>query len=91
MAAIDERGAELCILMQKRRDKEAAERFFIRVLRSCPLPRKIVADQLHAPNADLLTFSLVESGRNSQRSLVSRGFRGFSPDTTNGNLSNGGA
>ncbi|BDC44726.1 hypothetical protein PTKU15_80230 [Paraburkholderia terrae] len=42
--AVDEHGAELDILVQKRRDKAAAERFFRRVLRSCPVPRKIVTD-----------------------------------------------
>jgi putative transposase len=33
--AVDEHGAELDILVQKRRDKAAAKRFFKRVLRSC--------------------------------------------------------
>jgi putative transposase len=46
--AVDEHGAELDILVQKRRDKAAAERFFRRVLRSCPVPRKIVTDQLRS-------------------------------------------
>jgi putative transposase len=43
--AVDEDGAELDILLQKRRDKAAAKRFFKRVLRSSPVPRKIVTDQ----------------------------------------------
>ena len=43
-----ERGAELDILLQKRRDKTAAKRFFKRVLRSNPVPRKIVTDQLRS-------------------------------------------
>ncbi|MGF6734714.1 hypothetical protein OKW50_006886 [Paraburkholderia youngii] len=34
------------LLLQKRRDKAAAKRFFKRVLRSRPVPRKIVTDQL---------------------------------------------
>lgn len=46
--AVDEHGAELDILLQKRRDKAAAKRFFKRVLRSSPLPRKIVTDQLRS-------------------------------------------
>jgi putative transposase len=46
--AVDEHGAELDILLQKRRDKDAAERFFKRVLRSHPVPRKIVTDQLRS-------------------------------------------
>ncbi|TDY21369.1 putative transposase [Paraburkholderia sp. BL6665CI2N2] len=46
--AVDEHGAELEILLQKRRDKAAAKRFFNRVLRSCPAPRKIVTDQLRS-------------------------------------------
>jgi len=46
--AVDEHGAELDILLQKRRDKAAAKRFFQRVLRSCPAPRKIVTDQLRS-------------------------------------------
>jgi putative transposase len=44
--AVDENGAELDVLVQKRRDKAAAKRFFRRVLRSNPVPRKIVTDQL---------------------------------------------
>lgn len=46
--AVDGHGAELDILLQKRRDKAAAKRFFQRVLRSCPAPRKIVTDQLRS-------------------------------------------
>src|SRR6201993_4877232 len=44
--AVDEHGTELDILLQKRRDKAAAKRFFRRVLRSNLVPRKIVIDQL---------------------------------------------
>ncbi len=40
---VDEHGVELDILLQKRRDKAAAKRFFQRVLRF-PVPRKIVTD-----------------------------------------------
>ncbi|MGF6507919.1 transposase-like protein [Paraburkholderia sp. 32] len=36
--AVDEHGAELDVLLQKRRDKAAAKRFFRRVLLSCPVP-----------------------------------------------------
>jgi putative transposase len=36
--AVDEHGAELDILLQKRRDKAAAKRFFKRVMRSSPVP-----------------------------------------------------
>ena len=51
--AVDEHGAELDVLVQKRRDKAAAKRFFRRVLRSNPVPRKIVTDQLRSyPAAD---------------------------------------
>ncbi|AIO68193.1 transposase IS66 family protein [Burkholderia oklahomensis] len=47
--AVDEHGVELNILLQKRRDKAAAKRFFRRVLASCPeVPRKIVTDQLRS-------------------------------------------
>jgi putative transposase len=47
--AVDQHGAELDILLQKRRDKAAAKRFFKRVLASCPeAPRKIVTDQLRS-------------------------------------------
>jgi len=46
--AVDEHGAELDILVQKRRDKAAAKRFFKHVLRSNPVPRKIVTDQLRS-------------------------------------------
>jgi putative transposase len=44
--AVDQHGAELDILLQKRRDKAAAKRLFQRVLAACPEgPRKIVTDQ----------------------------------------------
>jgi putative transposase len=47
--AVDQHGAELDILLQKRRDKTAAKRFFKRVLAACPeVPRKIVTDQLRS-------------------------------------------
>jgi putative transposase len=46
--AVDEHGTELDILVQKRRDKAAVKRFFKRVLRSNPVPRKIVPDQLRS-------------------------------------------
>jgi putative transposase len=46
--AVDEHGAELDVLVQKRRDKAAARRFFRRMLRSNPVPRKIVTDQLRS-------------------------------------------
>src|ERR1700758_945810 len=49
--AVDEHGAELDVLVQKRRDKTAAKRFFRRVLRSNPVPRKIVTDQLRSYRA----------------------------------------
>ncbi len=42
--AVDEHGAELDILLQKRRDKAAAKRLFKHVLRSNPVPREIVTD-----------------------------------------------
>jgi putative transposase len=46
--AVDEHGAELDILLQERLDKIAAKRFFKLVLRSSPVPRKIVTDQLRS-------------------------------------------
>ena len=46
--AVDEHGAELDILVQKRRDKAASKRSFKRVLRPNRVPRKIVADQLRS-------------------------------------------
>jgi putative transposase len=38
--AVDEHGAELDVLVQKRHDKAAAKRFFLRMLRSNRVPRK---------------------------------------------------
>jgi putative transposase len=49
--AVDEHGAELDVLVQKRRDKAAAKRFFGRVLCSNPVPRKIVTGQLRSYSA----------------------------------------
>jgi putative transposase len=46
--AVDEHGAELDILLQKQRAKATAKRFFKPVLRSCPVPRKIVTGQLRS-------------------------------------------
>jgi putative transposase len=46
--AVHQHGVELDILLQKRRDKTAAKRFFKRVL-ACPeVPDKIVTDQLRS-------------------------------------------
>ncbi len=45
---VDEHGAELDVLLQKRCDKIAVKRFFQRVLRTCPAPRMIVTDQLRS-------------------------------------------
>jgi putative transposase len=61
--AVDEHGAELDVLVQKRRDKAAAKRFFRRVLRSNPVPRKIVTDQLRsypAAKADIPELAQVK-------------------------------
>ena len=44
--AVDEHGAELDVLLQKRRDKAAVKCFLKRVLRSSPVPSKIVTDPL---------------------------------------------
>ncbi|MBB5499635.1 transposase-like protein [Paraburkholderia sp. MM5384-R2] len=46
--AVDEHGVELDVLLQKHRDKAAAKRFFRKVLRAYPVPRKIVTDQLRS-------------------------------------------
>ncbi len=46
--ATDEHGAELDILLQKKRDKAAAGRFFRRILRTCPASLKIITDQLRS-------------------------------------------
>ncbi|GAB7540509.1 hypothetical protein CS8_001700 [Cupriavidus sp. 8B] len=46
--AADEHGAELDTLLQMRREKAAAKRFFKRLLCSCLAPRKIVTDQLRS-------------------------------------------
>src|ERR1700709_1749552 len=46
--AVDDHGADLDVLVQKRRDKAAAKRFFRKVLRSNPVPRKIVTDPLRS-------------------------------------------
>lgn len=44
--AVDSKGYELDILLQKRRNKEAATRFLSRLLNSYPTPRVIVTDKL---------------------------------------------
>src|SRR5471032_1195763 len=47
--AVDQHGAELDMLLQKRCDKAAAKRFFKRILAACPEgPRKIITDQLRS-------------------------------------------
>ncbi|MGF6878521.1 putative transposase [Paraburkholderia sp. MM5477-R1] len=46
--AVDEHGADLDVLVQKRRNKAAAKRFFKRLLRSNPARRRIVTDQLRS-------------------------------------------
>ena len=47
----DEHGAELDVLVQKRRDKATAKRFFRRVPRTNPVPRKIVTGRLRSYQA----------------------------------------
>ncbi|WP_183717413.1 DDE-type integrase/transposase/recombinase, partial [Paraburkholderia tropica] len=50
-------------LVQKRRDKAAAKRFFLRMLRSNPVPRKIVTDHLRsypAAKADIPELARVK-------------------------------
>ena len=46
--AVDEYGAELDILLQTRHEKAAAKRFFKRLLRCNPVPRKILTDELRS-------------------------------------------
>ncbi|MGN4002558.1 IS6 family transposase, partial [Burkholderia gladioli] len=46
--AVDEHGTELDVLLQKRRDKAAPKRFFRRILRANPVPRKITTDPLRS-------------------------------------------
>jgi putative transposase len=46
--AVDARGFELAILLQKRRDKKAAIRFLRRLLRSYPAPRVMITDKLRS-------------------------------------------
>jgi transposase-like protein len=46
MAAVDEHGAELDILLQTRCDKATAKRFSKRAPCSSPVPHRIVTDQL---------------------------------------------
>jgi putative transposase len=61
--AVDEHGMELDVLVQKRRDKAAAKRFFRRVLRSNPAPSRIVTDQLRsypAAKADISELAQVK-------------------------------
>jgi putative transposase len=46
--AVDAKGFELDILLQKRRDKKAAIRFLTRLLRSYPAPRVMITDKLRS-------------------------------------------
>ena len=46
--AVDSDGYELDILLQRRRNKEAAIRFLSRLLNSYPIPRVIVTDKLRS-------------------------------------------
>jgi transposase-like protein len=74
--AVDEHGAELDILVQRQRDKPAAKRFFKRVPRSKPVPRKIVTDQLRSypggqsrdPGARKREARVRQSGRPGEQS-----------------------
>jgi putative transposase len=64
--AVDEHGVELDVLVQKRRNKAAAKRFFRRVLRSNPVPKRIVTDQLRsypAAKADIPELAQVKHPR----------------------------
>jgi putative transposase len=62
--AVDDHGAELDVLVQKRRDKATAKRSFLRVLRSNPVPRRIITDQLRsfpAARAELTELAHVKN------------------------------
>ncbi|VVE85872.1 transposase [Pandoraea sputorum] len=61
--AVDEHGAELDILLQKRRDTAAAKRFFKRVLRSNPVPHKIVTDRLRSYAAAKAELPALAAGK----------------------------
>ncbi|SDI57174.1 DDE domain-containing protein [Paraburkholderia steynii] len=64
--AVDEHGTELEVLVHKRCDKAAAKRFVPRALRSNPVPRRIVTDQLHRyPAAKADTLELMQRSRQS--------------------------
>src|SRR5437899_3086341 len=49
--AVDQDGDVLDILVQSRRDKEAAKKFFRRLLKDCAIPRVIVTDKLRSYSA----------------------------------------
>ena len=50
--AVDQDGDTLVILIQKRRNKDAAQRFFMKLLKGqCRAPRKIVTDKLRSYSA----------------------------------------
>src|SRR5260221_9471755 len=70
--AVDQHGIELDILLQERRDKVAAKRFFRRVLASSPeAPRKIVTDQLRScPAAKAEISELAKVGHVFVRGVV---------------------
>jgi putative transposase len=91
--AVDQHGAELDILLQKRRDKAAAKRFFKRVLATCAeAPRKVVTDQLRsypAAKAEIAELAHVRHENSHQptreRERRMRGFR--DPERTQAFLS----
>lgn len=69
--AVDEHGIDLDILLQNRRDKTAAKRFFQRVLAGCTaVPKKIVTNQLRsypAAKAEIQSQLRVERRRDGTR------------------------
>src|SRR5258708_236841 len=74
---VDQHGAKLNILLQKRRDKAAAKRLFKHVLASCAeAPRKIATDQLRTypgESRDSRTDSCRARLRQSQRAAEQQG------------------
>ncbi len=46
--AVDQDGQAIDILVQRKRDKEAAKRFFRKLRKKAPTPRLIVTDKLRS-------------------------------------------
>jgi putative transposase len=82
--AVDQNGDEIDILVQHKRNKQAALRFFCKLFRKTGVrPYKIVTDKLLSHRAALKELSTGHHMRRGGSKTIERNFRTNPPDSVN--------